>query len=178
MVRLRVSSERGSYGHKQPVNESGQTRTSRIVLMNRRSQTIHYSFLNVDKHRKWMDPLLAMALGTRHSDMELNEGTSSHEPDYTGYVLALNGHKKYLCLFRPVHVDDKEDSSRSSDEDARAPRAGVKTRSKGSSRRQTSSTPHVCSKLERLSLWMERLMEGTLPRHYVPSWPDLEALQK
>uniref|UniRef100_A0A4W4EJ05 J domain-containing protein n=1 Tax=Electrophorus electricus TaxID=8005 RepID=A0A4W4EJ05_ELEEL len=142
------------------------------------SQTIHYSFLNVDKHRKWMDLLLAMALGTRHSDMELNEGTSSHEPDYTGYVLALNGHKKYLCLFRPVHVDDKEDSSRSSDEDARAPRAGVKTRSKGSSRRQTSSTPHVCSKLERLSLWMERLMEGSLPRHYVPSWPDLEALQK
>ncbi|XP_076850874.1 dnaJ homolog subfamily C member 16 [Brachyhypopomus gauderio] len=142
------------------------------------SPTVHYSFLNVDKHRVWMDTLLAMPLGNRTSDEEDNKGVSSRQLDYTGYVLALNGHKKYFCLFRPVLEGEKEDAGRSSEEDVGDPRTGVRARSKGASRPRASSTPPVQHKLNRLGLWMERLMEGTLPRYYVPSWPDLGALPK
>ncbi|XP_072522152.1 dnaJ homolog subfamily C member 16-like [Salminus brasiliensis] len=112
-------------------------------------QTLHYSFLNIDKHSQWMGTLLELAPDARPLDEGEEEGSSSSKRDYTGYVLALNGHKKYFCLFRPVFTLDEPDCSRSSDEDG------------GGSR---------------LSLWMERLMEGTLPRHYVPAWPHLDII--
>jgi hypothetical protein len=28
--------------------------------------------------------------------------------------------------------------------------------------------------LSKLSLWMERLLEGSLQRFYIPSWPELD----
>uniref|UniRef100_A0AAR2ILJ7 DnaJ homolog subfamily C member 16 n=1 Tax=Pygocentrus nattereri TaxID=42514 RepID=A0AAR2ILJ7_PYGNA len=135
------------------------------------SHTLHYSFLNVDKHIQWMDTLLELAPDARPLDDEEVEGTSSCKQDYTGYVLALNGHKKYFCLFRPVFTGEEPDCSRSSDEDGGAAR--VRSRS---SSRQRASTLQIHHKLDRLSLWMERLMEGTLPRHYVPAWPDLHSI--
>ncbi|XP_036415877.1 dnaJ homolog subfamily C member 16 [Colossoma macropomum] len=135
------------------------------------SQTLHYSFLNVDKHIQWMDTLLELVPDARPSDDEEEEGASSCKRDYTGYVLALNGHKKYFCLFRPVFTGDEPDCSRSSDEDGGASR--VRSRS---SSRQRASTLQIHHKLDRLSLWMERLMEGTLLRHNVPAWPDLDSI--
>uniref|UniRef100_A0A672G679 DnaJ homolog subfamily C member 16-like n=1 Tax=Salarias fasciatus TaxID=181472 RepID=A0A672G679_SALFA len=111
------------------------------------TETLHFSFLNADKHVHWMPSLLRSARQPSHSDEE-EEST-----DYTGHVLALNGHKKYFCLFRPVFTgDDPNDSSRG---------AG----------RATSIEVH--HKLDKLGLWMERLMEGTLPRLHVPAWPVL-----
>uniref|UniRef100_A0A8C9ZAP7 DnaJ homolog subfamily C member 16 n=1 Tax=Sander lucioperca TaxID=283035 RepID=A0A8C9ZAP7_SANLU len=111
------------------------------------TQTLHFSFLNADKHRHWMPSLLRST-----SDSMQSEGHSDvdeESPDYTGHVLALNGHKKYFCLFRPVFTgDDPNDSSR-------------------------ATSIEVHHKLDRLGLWMERLMEGTLPRLQVPAWPSL-----
>uniref|UniRef100_A0A8C4EXF5 DnaJ homolog subfamily C member 16 n=1 Tax=Dicentrarchus labrax TaxID=13489 RepID=A0A8C4EXF5_DICLA len=138
------------------------------------TQTLHFSFLNADKHRHWMASLLRST-----SDAMQSEGYSDEDEeslDYSGHVLALNGHKKYFCLFRPVFTgDDPNDSSSetsfSSDsrrkshsrEDGAVPRRG--------SSRATSIEVH--HKLDRLGLWMERLMEGTLPRLRVPAWPFL-----
>uniref|UniRef100_W5KHX6 DnaJ homolog subfamily C member 16 n=1 Tax=Astyanax mexicanus TaxID=7994 RepID=W5KHX6_ASTMX len=136
------------------------------------SQTLHYSFLNVDKHSQWMDSLLELAPSSRPRDEEEEESTPSSKRDYTGYVLALNGHKKYFCLFRPVFTGDEPDCSRSSDEDG----GGSRARSRGSSRQRSASTRQIHHKLDHLSLWMERLMEGTLPRHYVSDWPDLKTI--
>ena len=82
----------------------------------RRSQSLHYSFLNGDKHQQWMDSLLESAPDAVLGD-EDDSGAGS-KADYTGYVLALNGHKKYFCLFRPVFTGEEADQSRSSDEDA------------------------------------------------------------
>uniref|UniRef100_A0A8C9ZFK8 DnaJ homolog subfamily C member 16 n=1 Tax=Sander lucioperca TaxID=283035 RepID=A0A8C9ZFK8_SANLU len=123
------------------------------------TQTLHFSFLNADKHRHWMPSLLRST-----SDSMQSEGHSDvdeESPDYTGHVLALNGHKKYFCLFRPVFTgDDPNDSS-------------SETSFSSDSRRKSRSSIEVHHKLDRLGLWMERLMEGTLPRLQVPAWPSL-----
>ncbi|RXN35407.1 dnaJ -like protein [Labeo rohita] len=139
------------------------------------SQTLHYSFLNVDKHSQWMDSLMEAAPDARPSDCldeeEEEEESTSNKSDYTGHVLALNGHKKYFCIFRPVFTGEEAECSRWSDEDA----ASKASRSRSSSR-QKATTLEIHHKLDRLGLWMERLMEGTLPRHYVSSWPGLDTI--
>lgn len=85
------------------------------------------------------------------------------ERDYAGYVLALNGHKKYFCLFRPPQPEEGP----CEDETADPAEAWGRPSSSGGLR-------GVKSKLQRLSFWMERLLEGSLQRFYIPSWPALD----
>lgn len=154
------------------------------------TQTLHFSFLNADKHRHWMASLLcsspdaAQALG--HSDEEEEDGDplSGRPRDYTGYVLALNGHKKYFCLFRPVFTGDDPNSDgvffdggssrrKSRSRSRSQSRSRSRSREDGGGGRATSLEVH--HKLDRLGLWMERLMEGTLPRLGVQLWPSLDS---
>ncbi|KAJ8390135.1 hypothetical protein AAFF_G00110090 [Aldrovandia affinis] len=145
-----------------------------------RSLTLHFSFLNVDKHSEWMDVLLEFAPEALKVDGD--EDDTGHKMDYTGYVLALNGHKKYLCLFKPVYTGEDLDG-KSSEEEGGA--SGSRSRSgsreelhprKAMPRSRSTSTLQIHHKLDRLGLWMERLMEGTLPRYYIPAWPGLEKI--
>uniref|UniRef100_A0A8D3D483 DnaJ homolog subfamily C member 16 n=1 Tax=Scophthalmus maximus TaxID=52904 RepID=A0A8D3D483_SCOMX len=128
------------------------------------TQTLHFSFLNADKHCYWMPSLLRSV-----SDAAESEGQSDDEEepsDYAGHVLALNGHKKYFCLFRPVFTgDDPNDSSSET---------SLSSDSRRKSRSSRATSIEVHHKLDRLGLWMERLMEGTLPRLQVPAWPSLD----
>uniref|UniRef100_A0AAV2M0T8 DnaJ homolog subfamily C member 16 n=1 Tax=Knipowitschia caucasica TaxID=637954 RepID=A0AAV2M0T8_KNICA len=136
------------------------------------SETLHFSFLNLDKHMQWMRALLDQAkepipLGREEEmdqrseqgrDQRLNQGVV----DYSGVVMALNGHKKYLCLFKPVCTG--EESSKPCEEKD----SSVTSRSSHS-----LWGPH---KLDRLGLWMERLLEGSLPRYHLPVWPDIHTI--
>ncbi|XP_077429700.1 dnaJ homolog subfamily C member 16-like [Vanacampus margaritifer] len=158
------------------------------------TQTIHFSFLNADKHHHWMPSLLRSCSDTSRSASHSDEDEDSS--DYSGHVLALNGYKKYFCHFRPVFTgDDLTDASSvsassfssesrrksrsrsrsSSDSRSRSHSREDGARSKRGSSRATSIEVH--HKLDRLGLWMERLMEGTLPRWHVPSWPSLHAAE-
>lgn len=148
------------------------------------TQTLHFSFLNADKHHHWMPSLLRSACPAWPSESHSDDEESL---DYTGHVLALNGHKKYFCLFRPVFTgDDPNDSSSDSSDCKRKSRSRSRSSSHSRSRshsREDGAVPkrgssratsiEVHHKLDRLGLWMERLMEGTLPRLYVSSWPTL-----
>uniref|UniRef100_A0A669DVH5 DnaJ homolog subfamily C member 16 n=1 Tax=Oreochromis niloticus TaxID=8128 RepID=A0A669DVH5_ORENI len=125
------------------------------------SLTLHFSFLNLDKHSEWMNTLLEYTQDTMQIDADDDEG-ANRKMDYTGYVLALNGHKKYLCLFKPVYTGEDLDSKSSEDE--------------GAASCGSISTLQIHHKLDRLGLWMERLMEGTLPRYYIPAWPGLDKI--
>uniref|UniRef100_A0A7N8XHH2 DnaJ homolog subfamily C member 16 n=1 Tax=Mastacembelus armatus TaxID=205130 RepID=A0A7N8XHH2_9TELE len=116
------------------------------------SLTLHFSFLNIDKHSEWMNMLMEYAQDTMQIDADEDDG-GNYKIDYTGHVLALNGYKKYLCLFKPVYTGEDLDS---------------KSRS--------ISTLQIHHKLDRLGLWMERLLEGTLPRYYIPTWPGLDKI--
>uniref|UniRef100_A0A667ZEQ0 DnaJ homolog subfamily C member 16 n=1 Tax=Myripristis murdjan TaxID=586833 RepID=A0A667ZEQ0_9TELE len=133
------------------------------------SLTLHFSFLNIDKHSEWMTTLLEYAQDAMQIDTDEDDG-GNHKVDYTGYVLALNGHKKYLCLFKPVYTGEDLDRgrSRSSSRDDHPTRKSNRSRS--------ISTLQIHHKLDRLGLWMERLMEGTLPRYYIPAWPGLDKI--
>ncbi|KAL2103818.1 hypothetical protein ACEWY4_000686 [Coilia grayii] len=145
------------------------------------SLTLHFSFLNVDKHSEWMDTLLEFAQDGMQIDADEDE-SGNRKVDYNGYVLALNGHKRYLCLFKPVYTGEDRDKSEE-EADTRA-----RSRSRSSSRdehyhqsrkgpsRSRSTTLQIHHKLDRLGLWMERLIEGTLPRYYVPAWPGLDKI--
>ncbi|XP_038149084.1 dnaJ homolog subfamily C member 16 isoform X2 [Cyprinodon tularosa] len=138
------------------------------------SHTLHFSFLNLDKHGDWMSALLEYAPGAAQVDDD--EG-GSRKVDYTGFVLALNGHKKYLCLFKPVYTGEDLEGKSSEDEAAASAgrsRPGHPPRKSGRSR--STSTLQIHHKLDRLGLWMERLMEGTLPRFYVPAWPGVDKI--
>ncbi|XP_053171440.1 dnaJ homolog subfamily C member 16 [Scomber japonicus] len=154
------------------------------------TQTLHFSFLNADKHRHWMPALLRSA-----SDVAQNEGHSDEDEessDYSGFVLALNGYKKYFCLFRPVFTGDDPGDASSTSETSFSSDSRRKSRSRSRSSSHSRSRSHsredgappkrgssratsieVHHKLDRLGLWMERLMEGTLPRLQVPVWPSL-----
>uniref|UniRef100_A0A6Q2ZAX3 J domain-containing protein n=1 Tax=Esox lucius TaxID=8010 RepID=A0A6Q2ZAX3_ESOLU len=121
------------------------------------SLTLHFSFLNVDKHSAWMETLLEFAQDAMQIDTDEDDG-ARQKMDYTGYVLALNGHKKYLCLFRPVYTGEDLDGN------------------KANPRSRSTATLQIHHKLDRLGLWMERLLEGTLPRYYIPAWPGLDKI--
>lgn len=152
------------------------------------TQTLHFSFLNADKHRHWMPSLLRSASEAAWSESHSDDDEESS--DYSGHVLALNGYKKYFCIFRPVFTgDDPNDSSSetSFSSDRRKSRSRSRSSSHSRSRshsredrpgskRGSSRATHieVHHKLDRLGLWMERLMEGTLPRLQVPAWPMLD----
>uniref|UniRef100_A0A8D2KX39 DnaJ heat shock protein family (Hsp40) member C16 n=1 Tax=Varanus komodoensis TaxID=61221 RepID=A0A8D2KX39_VARKO len=130
------------------------------------SNCLHFSFLNLDKHREWLEYVLEFAQDVAPIPNQYDKHFL--ERDYTGYVLALNGHKKYFCLFKPPRSDDDGDVSGRPCEDAQPGEARGKPPS-GSPQAKS-----VKSKLERLSLWMERLLEGSLKRFYIPSWPALD----
>lgn len=153
------------------------------------TQTLHFSFLNADKHRQWMPSLLRSCSDSTQSEFQSDEDEQSS--NYNGHVLALNGHKKYFCLFRPVFTgDDPNDSSSEvsfSSDSSRKSRSRSRSSSHSRSRshsRENGAVPRrgssratsieVHHKLDRLGLWMERLMEGTLPRLRVPVWPPLD----
>ncbi|KAF7657869.1 hypothetical protein LDENG_00021420 [Lucifuga dentata] len=156
------------------------------------TQTLHFSFLNADKHCHWMPSLLR---STSEAAQSVDHSDDDEEPsDYTGHVLALNGHKKYFCLFRPVFTgDDPSEASFSSDasfSSGSQRKSRSRSRSRSQSRSRSSSKEdgaghkrgssratsiEVHHKLDRLGLWMERLMEGTLPRLQVLAWPSLDA---
>lgn len=140
--------------------------------------TLHFSFLNLDKHREWMNTLLEYAQDATQIDAD-DEERGSHKVDYTGYVLALNGHKKYLCMFKPVYTGEDPDGKSSEDEggaSAGRSRSHDNHSTRKSNRSRSMSTLQIHHKLDRLGLWMERLMEGTLPRYHVPSWPGLDKI--
>ncbi|XP_061535950.1 dnaJ homolog subfamily C member 16-like isoform X1 [Phycodurus eques] len=142
--------------------------------------TLHFSFLNTDKHSEWMCTLLNSAQDSAHIDACHDDEVSANM-DYTGYVLALNGHKKYFCLFKPVYTGEDPDSKTPENESGtlvRRPRAASRDDhpQRKSARSRSTSTLQIHHKLDRLGLWMERLRECTLPRYYILAWPGLDKI--
>ncbi|PNI25878.1 DNAJC16 isoform 6 [Pan troglodytes] len=72
------------------------------------SSCLHFSFLSLDKHREWLEYLLEFAQDAAPIPNQYDKHFM--ERDYTGYVLALNGHKKYFCLFKPQKTVEEEEA--------------------------------------------------------------------
>eukprot|EP00069_Balaena_mysticetus_P016935 bmy_09924T0 len=132
------------------------------------SSCLHFSFLSLDKHREWLEYLLEFAQDVAPIPNQYDKHFM--ERDYTGYVLALNGHKKYFCLFKPQKTVEEEEAMGSCSDLDSSLHLGE---SRGKSSSGLGSRP-IKGKLSKLSLWMERLLEGSLQRFYIPSWPELD----
>lgn len=124
-----------------------------------RSSSLHFSFLILDKYREWLEYLLEFAQDAAPIPNQYDKHFM--ERDYTGYVLALNGHKKYFCLFKPLKTVDEEAVGSCDPDSSRGKPCGL-------------GPKPLKGKLSKLSLWMERLLEGSLQRFYIPSWPELD----
>uniref|UniRef100_A0A8C5K4U7 DnaJ homolog subfamily C member 16 n=1 Tax=Jaculus jaculus TaxID=51337 RepID=A0A8C5K4U7_JACJA len=129
------------------------------------SSCLHFSFLSLDKHREWLEYLLEFAQDAAPIPNQYDKHFM--ERDYTGYVLALNGHKKYFCLFKPQKIVEEEEAMGDLDSSLHL------GESRGKSPCGLGPKP-LKGKLSKLSLWMERLLEGSLQRFYIPSWPELD----
>lgn len=138
-----------------------------LLCSSPRSSSLHFSFLSLDKHREWLEYLLEFAQDAAPIPNQYDKHFL--ERDYTGYVLALNGHKKYFCLFKP-HRSGDEGGTMGSCEDYDSP---LHTEARGKSSCSPGSRS-IKNKLHKLSFWMERLLEGSLQRFYIPSWPALD----
>nr|XP_060614707.1 dnaJ homolog subfamily C member 16 [Anolis sagrei ordinatus] len=133
------------------------------------SSTLHFSFLNLDKHREWLETVLEFAQDAAPIPNQYDKHFL--ERDYAGHVLALNGHKKYFCLFKPRRGEE------GSTVGGTEPRPGEEEQPDRGKASSSSSSPQARlakRKLNRLALWMERLLEGSLQRFYLPSWPALD----
>ncbi|XP_077312448.1 dnaJ homolog subfamily C member 16 [Lithobates pipiens] len=142
-------------------------RFAQEVYMFTGSSSLHFSFLNLEKHREWLEYLLEFAQDAAPIAYQYDE--HFFERDYTGYVMALNGHKKYFCLFKAQST--LEDEKLLDEAEHCPPGGGGDTLRKIS---LGSGSGHIKKKLNKLSLWMERLLEGSLQRFYIPSWPMLD----
>ncbi|XP_041062320.1 dnaJ homolog subfamily C member 16 isoform X2 [Carcharodon carcharias] len=143
------------------------------------NKSLHFSFLNLSKHRRWLADLLEFAQDPARISSAQDE--SYHNQNYIGYVLALNGHRKYFCLFKPELCNGTENSSTRNGLESTRGRNGpdegataMETNSPHQSPRSSnSSVKRTKQLLNRLNLWMDRLLEGILQRYYVPCWPEL-----
>ncbi|XP_048470962.1 dnaJ homolog subfamily C member 16 isoform X2 [Rhincodon typus] len=140
------------------------------------NKSLHFSFLNLSKHRGWLVDLLEFAQDPARISSLQDE--SYHTQNYIGYVLALNGHRKYFCLFKPQFCNGTENRSvlngLEPTQGGKRPIEAMETNSPHQSPPSSNvSVKRTEQLLNRLHLWMDRLLEGILQRYYVPCWPEL-----
>ncbi|XP_051895343.1 dnaJ homolog subfamily C member 16 isoform X2 [Pristis pectinata] len=143
------------------------------------NKSLHFSFLNLSKHRRWLEDLLEYAQDPARISNTQDE--NHHNQNYAGYVLALNGHRKYFCLFKPKLYNEIENrgalnSSESTQDGTESDGAANTMETDNPNQHPFSSNPSIKQTkqlLNRLNLWMDRLLEGILQRYYVPFWPEL-----
>ncbi|XP_043531693.1 dnaJ homolog subfamily C member 16 isoform X1 [Chiloscyllium plagiosum] len=140
------------------------------------NKSLHFSFLNLSKHHGWLVDLLEFAQDPAPISSPQDE--SYHTQNYIGYVLALNGHRKYFCLFKPELCNGTENRSILNGLEPTQDRKGPDDAKETDSPHQSKPSSNLSVKrtkqlLNGLNLWMDRLLEGILQRYYVPCWPEL-----
>ncbi|CAG9534430.1 unnamed protein product [Cercopithifilaria johnstoni] len=147
----------------------------------RNNKTFSFGYLMVEKNLPWFRKLLEHTLpaesGRNEDGSSMYERLKNINPRKTlGTVLVLCGWKLYFNMYHPMHTppgkkhflgfddDGKDFSSEDSDVD-KASREEMQTLRK----RQHIKLENV---LDALSNWLDRLVEGSIRRYYVPEWPN------
>lgn len=158
---------------------------AQYILPLKKNKTFSFGFLMVEKNLPWFRKLLEHTLPLG-DDCAAKEGNSlyvklkSINPRQTvGTVLALCGWKLYFSIYHPMHTagrktsqrqhflgfDDDDDMTSSSDSDNGTAEDEVMLR-------RTGSTVSVENVLNGFPNWLDRLLEGSIRRYYIPEWPD------
>ncbi|XP_025835786.1 dnaJ homolog subfamily C member 16-like [Agrilus planipennis] len=137
----------------------------------RKNKTLMFAYMYIERGLSWYKELLQLSL-PEERDLNINPRNC------VGTVLALNGHRKYFCMFHAKHPetkrkqndkDKKSDRWKGSEKDCEAAAfIGFDTDS-------SESDDDVLLEgnlLDGFSNWLDRLFEGTTQRFYINYWPE------
>ncbi|CCD68184.1 DnaJ homolog subfamily C member 16 [Caenorhabditis elegans] len=161
---------------------------SQYVYPLRNNKTFSFGFLIVPKNLDWFRKLLEHTLPT--------DGKPTPEPDVSqsmykrlklinhrhtiGTVLTLCGWKLYFSIYHPKHVELSRrnfidtDEEPSSDDEAsyRSDEFASMGEKKKLHRSSSQRGVNMENVLDGFPNWMDRLLEGSIRRYYIPEWPD------
>lgn len=139
----------------------------------RRNKTLIFGHMLIEKGIFWYAELLRLSL-CETKNLQINPRNC------IGTVIALNGHRKYFCMYHAKHpettrgVKRMEKITRQLVKRSDDPEAGTFFRI-GNSEESDENEPTILLEenlLDGLSNWLDRLFEGTTHRYYINYWPD------
>lgn len=142
----------------------------------RKSKTLMFGHMLIEKGLSWYSELLRLSL-SESRDLRINPRNC------VGTVIALNGHRKYFCMYHAKHPETNRGAKRMlkmtrqlvrrNDDPEAGAFLGMES---GSDDSEISEyEPKILLEenlLDNLSNWLDRLFEGTTHRYYVNYWPD------
>lgn len=155
-----------------------QTRTKLIppfhksVWPYRKNKTLIFGHMLIEKGLSWYSELLRLSL-CENKNLQINPRNC------IGTVIALNGHRKYFCMYHAKHPETTRGVKRME----KITRQLVRTDDPesgtfftvGNSDDSDDNEPKILLEenlLDGLSNWLDRLFEGTTHRYYINYWPD------
>ncbi|XP_063974734.1 dnaJ homolog subfamily C member 16 [Diachasmimorpha longicaudata] len=154
----------------------------RAVWPYRKNKTLMFGHLSLERGLEWYKKILSLSLP---EPKELN----INPKNCVGTVLALNGHRKYFCMYHAKHPEcsrgkgakrmermTKHFSRRNEDAEAGA-FIGFDSSSDSdmSQDELDNSVLYQDRLLDGLPNWLDRLFEGSTQRYYINYWPDFTA---
>ncbi|EAT46270.1 AAEL002502-PA [Aedes aegypti] len=143
----------------------------------RKNKTLMFAHMLIEKGIGWYAELLRLSL-SESREMKINPRNC------IGTVIALNGHRKYFCMYHAKHPESNRGAKRMMKMTRQLstmpsdPEAGAFL-GMDSSDSETStsdiSEPKILLEenlLDGLPNWLDRLFEGTTHRYYINYWPD------
>uniref|UniRef100_A0A0A1WZF6 DnaJ homolog subfamily C member 16 n=1 Tax=Zeugodacus cucurbitae TaxID=28588 RepID=A0A0A1WZF6_ZEUCU len=137
----------------------------------RKSKTLLFGHMLIEKGLLWYSELLRLSLCESKS-FKINPRNC------VGTVIALNGHRKYFCMYHAKHPETSGDGKRlikmkkHLERDTTDPEIGAFV--------EVNSDESDCEQkilleenlLDGLSNWLDRLFEGSTHRYNINYWPD------
>ncbi|KAI1309437.1 DnaJ -like protein subfamily C member 16 [Halotydeus destructor] len=155
----------------------------RCVFPYRRNKTLMFAFLMLEKNLDWYKKILLQTLG-EHRELNINP------KNCIGTVIALNGFRKYFCVYHAKHPETGarrrrreingnhasgafmgfEETSESENEDVEA--GQLVNQNYFDADDQLNNIVFEEHLLDGLPNWLDRLFEGTTQRYHIQYWPD------
>ncbi|XP_035780794.1 dnaJ homolog subfamily C member 16-like [Anopheles albimanus] len=143
----------------------------------RKNKTLMFAHMLIEKGIGWYAELLRLSL-SESREMKINPRNC------IGTVIALNGHRKYFCMYHAKHPESNRGAKRMikmtrhltsmpSDPEAGA-FLGMESSDSEASMSDVSEPKILLEEnlLDGLPNWLDRLFEGTTHRYYINYWPD------
>ncbi|ERL93213.1 dnaJ homolog subfamily C member 16 [Dendroctonus ponderosae] len=140
----------------------------RAVWPYRKNKTLNFAYMYIEKGLAWYKDLLQVSL---FEETELN----INPRNCVGTVLALNGHRKYFCVFHAKHREKKKKALKKIEKSKDAEKDCESGAFIGFNSESDSESEDVLLEgalLDGLSNWLDRLFEGSTQRYHINYWPE------
>ncbi|KAL7021158.1 hypothetical protein ACKWTF_011779 [Chironomus riparius] len=145
----------------------------------RRNKTLMFAIMLTEKGLSWYSELLRLSLmNSEPRDLKINPRNC------IGTVLALNGHRKYFCMYHAKHPESSRGNRRmlqmtktlsyEYDDLETGAFLGFDESDESSDHTDINDSKILLEEnlLDGLSNWLDRLFEGSTHRYFINYWPD------